>query len=150
MAEDREKLLKHFRDMREEMLAAMEGLTEDQMTEPTIDGWSVKDHLAHIAAWDEVRAAEVERISAGHASAWKMTDEQDEAYNDMAFDLRKDLSVAQVLWELQSSRAKLLAAIGAAGERGLDASLYGEAGLVSHHESEHAGWVRRWRGEKGY
>ena len=33
--------------------------------------------------------------------------------------------------------------------KGLDASLYGEAGLISSHEAQHAGWIRRWRSEKG-
>jgi hypothetical protein len=32
------------------------------MLEPTIDGWSVKDHLAHMAFWDDLRAADIERI----------------------------------------------------------------------------------------
>ena len=30
------------------------------------------------------------------------------------------------------------------------ASLYGEAGFPTRHEEEHAGWIKRWRGEKGY
>jgi hypothetical protein len=58
------------------------------------------------------------------------------------------MSPAQAQWELEHSRATLLAAISGATERGLDASLYGEAGLVSSHEAEHAGWIRRWRGER--
>jgi hypothetical protein len=31
----------------------------------------------------------------------------------------------------------------------LDGSRYGEAGLRSTHEAQHAGWIKRWRGEKG-
>ena len=65
MIEDRDALLQHYRKMREELLSAIEGLSDELMTERSLDGWSVKDHLAHIAAWDDVRAAEVERISAG-------------------------------------------------------------------------------------
>ena len=47
MAEDREALLAHYRRMRADLLAAIDGLTEAQMTEQSLDGWSVKDHLAH-------------------------------------------------------------------------------------------------------
>jgi uncharacterized damage-inducible protein DinB len=132
-----------------DLIAAIEGLSDDLMSEPSLDGWSVKDHLAHLALWDDIRAGEVTRISAGHDSAWRMTGGQDEAYNALAHDLRLSLSVEQARWELATSRQRLLDAIAQATERGLDPSLYGEAGLRSGHEAEHTGWIRRWRGEKG-
>jgi hypothetical protein len=50
---------------------------------------------------------------------------------------------------LATTRQRLLEAIAAATPRGLDGSLYGEAGLHSGHEVVHASWIRRWRGEKG-
>ena len=149
MTEEQEALLQHYRRMRDELLAAVDGLSDEQMTEPSLDGWSVKDHLAHLALWDDIRAAEVARISAGHASAWRMTGEQDAAYNALGYALRRDLSLDQVQWELETSHRSLLDAIGSATTRGLDASLYGEAGLRSTHEAQHAGWIRRWRGERG-
>jgi uncharacterized damage-inducible protein DinB len=149
MGEDRDALVRHYRQMREKLLSAIHGLSDELMTEPSIDGWSVKDHLAHIALWDDVRAGEVVRISAGHESAWRMTPEQDEAYNSLGYTLRLPLSLDQVRWELATSRQRLLDAISSATPRGLDASLYGEAGLHSTHETAHAGWIRQWRGEKG-
>lgn len=135
--------------MREELLSAIEGLSDEQLTDPSIDGWSVKDHLAHLALWDDIRADEVERISAGYASAWRMTGEQDEAFNAMAYEIRRTFSLDQVRWELAASFRRLLDAIAAATPRGLDPSLYGEAGLVSSHAAEHAGWIQRWRRERG-
>lgn len=50
MAEDRDALLQHYRQMREELLSAIDGLSDELMTEPSLDGWSVKDHLAHLRA----------------------------------------------------------------------------------------------------
>ena len=44
----------------------------------SLDGWSVTDHLLHLAWWDDIRAVEVERISAGHDSSFQMTEDQDE------------------------------------------------------------------------
>jgi uncharacterized damage-inducible protein DinB len=149
MAEDKDQLLQHYARMREEMLSAIAGLSDEQMTERSLDGWSVKDHLSHIALWDEVRAAEVARISAGHHSAFRMSEEQDRLYNELGHDLRKALPLEQVRWELTTTRLALLEAIGAATPRGLDGSLYGEAGLRSSHEGQHAGWIKRWRGERG-
>ncbi len=149
MAEDRDALLKHYREMRGELLAAINGLSDELMTERSLDGWSVKDHLAHLALWDDIRAGEVARISAGHESAWRMTGEQDAVYNAVGHDLRQALSLHQVRWELATSRQRLLDAISSATARGLDASLYGEAGLRSSHEAQHTGWIKRWRGDKG-
>jgi uncharacterized damage-inducible protein DinB len=149
MGEDRDELLQHYRQTRAELLAAIDGLSEEEMTERSLDGWSVKDHLAHLATWDEIRASEVTRISAGHDSSWRMTGEQDASYNALSFDLRAGLSLDQVRWELAASRERLLDAIAGANERGLDGSLYGEAGLRSGHEAQHTAWIKRWREERG-
>jgi hypothetical protein len=73
MGEDRDDLLKEYRQTRADLLAMLEGLTDEQMTDPSLDGWSVADHLGHLAVWDELRAAEVGRISAGHDSVWRMS-----------------------------------------------------------------------------
>ncbi len=147
MAENREDLLRHYRESRARMLKAIEGLTDEQMSEPSLDGWAVKDHLAHLALWDELRAAEVERISAGHASAWKMTEAQDDEFNATGYELRRNVSAAQARWELETSRRKLLDAITAATPAALETSRYGAAGVRSDHENQHAEWIERWRGE---
>ena len=148
MAEDRDALLKHNRDSRSRLLASIDGLSEEALTEWSIDGWSTKDHLAHVALWDEIRAAEVARISAGHESAWRLDVEQDASYNAIGYANAQELSLDQVRWELATSRQKLLDAILSATARGLDGSLYGEAGLRSGHELEHAGWIHEWRGKR--
>jgi len=149
MPEDKQALLNHYRHTRDELLAAIDGLSDELVIETSLDGWSVKDHLAHIATWDEIRAAEVTRISAGYDSAWRMTGEQDEAYNAMAYELRRSLPLEQVRWELATSRGRLLEAIASAAPRGLDPALYGEAGLRSSHEAIHVPWITRWRRERG-
>jgi hypothetical protein len=149
MPENKDALLDHFRGMHATLMQAIAGLSDEQMSETSLDGWSVKDHLAHLALWDDIRAAEVARISAGFDSAWRMSGDQDGVFNEIAHDIRVGLSVAQAKWELESAHQKLLEALAGATERGLDASLYGEAGLTSGHAGEHAGWIMRWRGEKG-
>ena len=149
MTEDRDELLSYYRESRRRLLAAIDGLTDQQMSDPSLDGWAVKDHLAHLALWDEIRASEVERISAGFESTWKMTDEQDEDYNTTGYELMRSISAAQARWELETSRRKLLAAISSAPPAALDESRYGAAGLRSDHEGQHAEWIERWRGENG-
>lgn len=135
--------------MRSALLAAIDGLSDEVLSQPTLDGWSVKDHLAHLALWDEIRVAEVLRISAGFDSVWKTNGEGDDVYNELGHRLRAGLSVAQVKWELADTQERFLAAIEHASDRGLDGSLYGEAGLRSGHEAQHTGWIVRWRAEQG-
>ncbi len=150
MSEGRDALLTHFRAMRVDFLDAIAGLTDEQMTDRSHNGWCVKDHMAHITFWDEVRASEVQRISAGLESAWRLTPEEDETLNAMVTRARWDHSLAQVRREFDESKTRFLDALADATLEGLDASRYGEAGLVSQHETEHAGWIREWRAERGY
>ena len=149
MPETVESLLAHYRNQRAQLLAAVEGVGAEAMVEPTLDGWSVKDHLGHLAMWDGARADDVERLSAGHATAWRMTDEEDESINDIMHNAWAPLSLEQVRWELARSHQRLLDAIAAAPQSALDASLYGVAYLRSDHDSIHAESIRRWRGERG-
>lgn len=146
---DRDALLAHFRQMRQDMLGALDGLSDGVLSETSLDGWSVKDHLAHLSLWDDIRASEVERISAGHASAWKLSGTQDEAFNQMSYEARSGLSLEQIRWEFDRSHVRLLDAISHATPRALDPSVYGEAGLTSTHESQHAQWIREWRTRQG-
>jgi hypothetical protein len=67
----------------------------------------------------------------------------------MGYALRLNLSVDQIKWELAASRQRLLDAIASATPGGMDVSLYGASDLVSSHEQEHTGWIKRWRLEKG-
>jgi len=150
MPEDKEALIAHYRRMREGLLAAIDGLSDEQMAERTLDGWSVKDHIAHLAFWDDIRAADVKRASAGHESVWRMTPEQEAAFGVLAHDLRRDISLAQARWELAVSHHRLLEALAAATARALDPSLYGDAALRSTHEAEHTGWIARWRAERAF
>ena len=150
MVDAHEALLGHYRQSRADLLAAIAGLTEQQLTEASVDGWSVKDNLAHLAFWDDLRADEVTRISAGHASALRMSESDDRALNALAYRFRQDLSLQQMRWELQHSRQRLEDAIAAAGPQALDATRYGEAGLQSGHEDEHARYIAAWRARMGY
>lgn len=149
MPEDKQALIGHFQQMRRDLLAAIDGLTDEQLSKPTLDGWSVKDHLAHLALWDDLRTSEVERISAAFDSAWRMSEEQTVTLSDIAFSVRRGLSIAQVRWELATSHQRLLDAVSAATGRGLDASLYSEAALRSTHEAEHTAWITAWRADLG-
>ncbi|HLF71668.1 MAG TPA: DinB family protein [Dehalococcoidia bacterium] len=142
----REEVIEAYRASRRALLEAIEGLTEAEASEPAIEGWSLKDHLAHIAQWDELRFFELNRISAGQQPGYSaLTPELVNKFNDFSSAQRRGWSLAQVLWELESTRARLLETIANLSERGLDAEAYKGVGLVSRHESEHAEAIKAWR-----
>lgn len=144
-----ERLIEHFRAMRADLLAAIDGLTGAQLSEKTLDGWSVKDHLAHIALYDELRVAEVRRISAGWETAWHMPG-KDHIYSELGYELRANFSPAQALWEIANVHEQLLAAIAEGTGYILEPARFSEAAMPSTHEAQHTGWIRRWRTERGY
>jgi biotin operon repressor len=151
--EGRAALLQGFTQSRAALLAAIEGLTEEQMVEQSIGDWSVKDHLLHVAQWDEWRSFEIRRVSQGFQAAHPAMDPAaNEALNVASTEQRRFMSVAQARWELEFSRSEVMAAIEQITEAGLDVSRYGEVGLQGGHEHElgHAETIQRWRTEHGY
>jgi hypothetical protein len=153
MADDRRAAVLHaFRESRMALLSAIQGLSEEQLSDQAIDGWSAKDHLAHVVQMDEIRYFEICRVAHGRKPAWAYeTDEESEALNKMGVEHRRYLSLEQILWELDFVRARILMTIENAPEDSLEASRYGEFGLDggAAHEREHADTIVRWRRESG-
>jgi len=144
----RRQLVEQLIDVRAQFLASVEGLTDEEMTEPTIDGWSVKDHFMHLAFWHELRASEIVRISAGFDHAWPQSVDS-QVLNDIVQPARVGLSLEQARWEYESAVQRVIAAIWNASERGLTQELYGEVGPLTKHELGHAEFIRNWRRRRG-
>lgn len=144
----RNKVIQHLREVRKQFLSSIEGLSEAQMTEPTIDGWSVKDHLNHLAFWHDLRSSEVIRISAGYEHVWPLSVDS-QAVNDIVQPARAHLTLEQALWEYESALERVITAVENANERGLTQSHYGEVGPATTHDLGHADFIRKWRQERG-
>ncbi len=130
---------------------AIEGLTEERMSQPAIDGWSVKDHLIHLTVWHEMRFYEVSRIARGGQAAYRpFPDEQLEALNSLTVALRRHLPASQVLEDLDFARSLVGEAIAGSPEEALDENKYGEVGLTGiEHDFEHAETIKAWRQKEG-
>ncbi len=74
----------------------------------TPDGWAVKDHLVHIAAWEHWLLALFEhrdkRAAMGAASA----DRDIDAINDVVYTLHRDDSVAEAIGYYRDAHARLM------------------------------------------
>ncbi len=135
-----------------EVLRAISGLSDEQMSMPAIDGWSVKDHLNHMTVWHEFRFHEISRIARGGRPAFPpFTDEQLDAVNSVTVALRRSLPVSQVLADLEFARSLVIEAIAGCLEEALREENYGEVGLRGGvaHDLDHAATIKAWRQREG-
>jgi len=149
----RDQLLLEMKAARSGVLAAVEGLSEEQMSRAGIDGWSAKDHLNHLTTCDEFRFYEIGRVGRGAGPAFRgMDDEQADGLNGLMVTLRRHLPLEQVMADLEFARSLVLEAIKQAPERALSPEAYGGGfpvdGSVSH-DLEHAAAITAWREREG-
>jgi hypothetical protein len=137
-------------------------LTEQQMTSVhDQEGWAVKDHLAHLAAWEEsilVLFQDKPRHHGLGVAEELYASGSFDAVNAAIYEQRKDLPLDQVLSQLQSTHDQLLALVRplADDDLNLPASSYFRnlspaerrrlADLVrentAEHYAEHLDWIK--------
>ena len=110
--------LDQLEQTRAELLAAIEGLDEAALDRKNVVGeWSIKNLLAHIAAWEDwVIQALPARLATGATPpelARRLADEDISNAEEVAE--REELTPHEQLMELERNRAELLALV-----RGLD------------------------------
>jgi uncharacterized damage-inducible protein DinB len=141
--DERTRLLREFDDARSRLLAAVEGLSEEDFTRPLgADAWTPEDLLNHIAAWDEYAAAIVRDLTAGRRSNVSVGDTDE--WNARVTATRRGHSLAETLAALQAARAAFHAALGDAPDSLWDilaANVQGRA----EHDTEHANELRALR-----
>jgi len=107
---------------RAELLDTIAGLSEQALDRKgAIGEWSVKNVLAHIAAWEDLLVQVLpERFATGKAPKWLRARIADEdRYNAEEVAEREELTPAEQLIELERTRAALLDYL-----RGLDAAAW--------------------------
>lgn len=149
----RQELLAELAEARRELLSAVEGLSEAQMTAPLPGGeWSAKDILAHVASWEELRPVEVARTAGGDQPVYgRLQDDDFDRWNALMMVYRRDLPLEQVLRELLKARERLLAVVAELPDEQLPAAAEGRMRIrrAAHHEREHATQIREWRQREG-
>ncbi len=148
MTHIRDQLLADMQAARARVLDAVQGLSEEDVSRPELEGWSVKDHINHLTACDEFRFHEIRRVSRGGRSAFTgFGTEQGDSLNDLLVSQRRRLPWAQAFSDLNAARALVLEAIGAAPEDALDPGryvMYPVNGSIPHDIS-HAAAISAWR-----
>lgn len=89
-------------------------LTDTQMTKSGHEGWSVKDHLAHLAAWEQML---IETIQGRPGNAILQMDEQEflaknvDELNAIIYQRNKDHPLVDVRRAFKESHQRILASL---------------------------------------
>lgn len=150
-------VLNRLRDERSHFEELLAGLSESQMTNVALgDGWTIKDTLAHLTAWEKEllrwlkMAADGQRPDMPRPGQW---DSYIEAFNAREFVANRQRSLDEVLTEFRLVYSQLWTALQALPEDPNHPSWsvwYGGQppwGLVAtyyHHYAEHRQTIESW------
>ena len=124
---------------------AIASSSEEALTTPGGDRWSVKDHLAHIESWERYLLAVIERRSPSSAIGIDLATVRstaDDPLNALIIEPTKEHPLSQVLAGLRRTHERLLVAIAAVPEGDLErlAADYQPEELADDTDSI-AGWI---------
>lgn len=110
---DKRELLERIRREWNALDRAIAGLGEQQMTIPDEGGWSIKDNLAHLAAWERLMRLQALQHRPGHEAlgvdeaAYRTLDEN--GINAILQQQNRDRPLEEVLTEHRRSHAEVMA-----------------------------------------
>jgi len=113
---DKTDLMERIRREWSALMRAIEGLTPEQMSAPMSGGWSVKDNLAHLTAWEQYLVHHYLQGQPAHqamqidAEAFGRLDEP--GINAVIHERNQHRPLADVLADLQRSHAQVTQALG--------------------------------------
>lgn len=112
----RDALLERVRAAWATLEERLSGLSTAQLEGLGPEGWSIKDHLAHIAEWERATTAVLNRqpqhVAFGFEAARFAELRQDiDALNNALYERSRGLALQAVLDDARATHAKLLAAL---------------------------------------
>jgi uncharacterized damage-inducible protein DinB/predicted RNase H-like HicB family nuclease len=150
----RRHLLARLAAERGGLLEQITGLDEGTLAaSPVIDGWTIRDLLAHIAAWDRWAMREMRRMLTGGSPDLTAARDED-AFNAVAVAAARARTLDEVLVELQDARATWVAWLEALPDDTFfqrrhyqeeDWSFPGWLEIYWQHDAEHATQIAAWR-----
>ncbi len=146
----KDELLASIKRDRATLDALVAPLDEAQMVAPALDGgWSVKDVLAHISAWEELC---LKWLSAGRREEGPFTQETIDAFNQSVYDANRDRPLDVILEASRRSYESMAEAVAALTDDLAAPPAWAPGGPLGQiisanadeHYREHAEQIRRW------
>ena len=161
----REEALAAFDAARREHQHFLASIPRERMTEPGATGpWSVKDVIAHVAAWRGRTLDRLEAAAAGRPEPpppWPPGLEEDDAINEWFYEQHRDDPLDAVLARWNTSFDRLLAAFMALPDEVVYDPAYFlwleghslveavHSGFLGHFREEHEPVLRAWLAGEG-
>ena len=154
MALTREEVRESLARERRKLLAAVDGLSEEELARPDAVGrWSVRDVLAHILAWEDEAVTRLELLAAERPQDFARitTEEELEAWNTGAHERYAGLALAEVMRRLEDVQGRILVGLDSLSDERLSTD---EGPVPVHnwlpectyaHEEEHCADILAWR-----
>lgn len=110
---NRQKLLQQLDKAWNAFKASYAGLADAQLTEPGVtDNWSVKDIIAHVTWWEEEALKHLPLIAkGGRPPRYSVKYGGIDAFNAQKTKQQQDLSLADVLRQMEDTHQRLVAYI---------------------------------------
>jgi hypothetical protein len=150
---DRRQLLRRIDRAWRDFQDSHAGLSNEQMLEPGVTGaWSVRDIIAHVTTWDEEALKHLPLVlKGGKPPRYSLTYGGIDAFNARVTEQKKDLSLPEVLRQMNDTHRRVLNLIESAPE----SQLKGETRFRHRlrldtygHYPKHAQAIRKWREKK--
>ena len=160
---DKAQLLERIQRARAALEQTISQLSAAQLVAPgPYEGWSVKDHLAHLAIWEQGLAALLQgrpRYAAMHVDEETYLSADTDGLNAIIYQHNKDRSLAEVLAAFRQAHQQTLAALAGLtdadlfktyshyqpdepGEDSGEPILRWIAGNTYEHYAEHQAWIQ--------
>jgi len=157
-------LLEVIRTERERLESLLVGLDDSRKLEPGVEAsWSIKDILAHIAAWERLAYDRIQAAVSGNPLKFPLIkgDADVDKFNAEVFEKNKKSSIADVTDEFHGSHQDFIGQIGTLAEDFLSKPLpFDWAGKLTAqvvisanthwHYIEHAESIEKWLDKQGY
>jgi hypothetical protein len=142
--------LERMRAGRAALNIAISGLNEEQLTQEIVTGdWTVKDTLAHVAAWQGEALRSAKRAELGEPGGPEVAESIDE-WNRRRVEERRRLPLVDVIQEFNDTYDELVRCLegfpedgGPAGPRSWDQT--GPLWWLTEHDDEHAAVIAVYR-----
>lgn len=153
----RQMLAGQLQDARERLLASFAELSDEDMMLPGVaEEWSVRDVLAHVAAWDRaVTAGFREMLDGKRPELLDLDEDGMDKFNLENHQAGLHSTRDEVLAELNASRQEMIEFLRevdnarlfapAPGDEHADLSIAGQVRVQAAHDEEHAEMIEEWR-----
>jgi len=152
---DRRGLLKRLDRAWSDFQEARAGLSEAQLMIPGVTGkWSVRDILAHVTTWEEEALEHLPLVLKGRRPPrYSSTYGGIDAFNALKTEQKRNLSLAQVLQEMQDVHRRLIAYLESVplGQFQEETRFRHRLRLDTYsHYPIHAKAISKWREKQGF